>query len=112
MKQTLTFIIKAYLVVYDDEHGGAHNLPRMIFLMFAFQFQWLTSTLFCYRRVFPMKYLLCYVRLGHALARPRNANLDVQSVGEHCVVHYIELALAGGCPPPGTHDQPIVDVDV
>jgi len=40
-------IINAYPVVCDDEHGGAHNLPRMILLMFAFQFQWLTSTFFC-----------------------------------------------------------------
>ena len=80
--------------------------------MFAFQFQWLTFTLFCYKRVFPMKYLLCSMRLGHALARPGNAILDVQSVGEHWVVHYMDLALVGGCPPSGTHDQPIVDVDV
>jgi len=28
------------------------------------------------------------MRLGHALARPGNAILDVQSIGEHCVVHY------------------------
>jgi len=39
--------VKAYPVVCGDGHGGAHNLPRMIFSMFALQFQWLTSTLFC-----------------------------------------------------------------
>jgi len=52
------------------------------------------------------------MRLGHVLARPGNAILEVQSIGEHWVVHYIELALAGGCLPSGTHDQPIIDVDV
>jgi len=52
------------------------------------------------------------MRLGYVLARPGNAILDVQSVGEHWVVHFIELALAGGCLPSGTHDQPIADVDV
>jgi len=52
------------------------------------------------------------MRLGHALALPGNGIVDVQSVGEHWVVNNIELALAGGCPPSGTHDQPIVDVDV
>jgi len=49
---------------------------------------------------------------GHALARPGSAILDVRSVGEHWVVHYAELALAGGCALFGTHDQPIEDVDV
>jgi len=42
----------------------------------------------------------------------RKRSLDAQSVGEHWVVRYISLALAGRCPPSGTHDQPIVNVDV
>jgi len=52
------------------------------------------------------------MRLGHVSTRPGNAIVYVQSVGEHWVVHCMELALAGGCLPSGTHDQPIVDVDV
>jgi len=52
------------------------------------------------------------MRLSHASTRPGNADLDAQSVVEKWVVQYAKLALASGRPPSGTHDQPIVDVDV
>ena len=50
--------------------------------------------------------------LSHAFRRPGNAVLDTQSVGEHWVVRYTEVALAGSCPPSCTHDQTIFDVNV
>jgi len=42
----------------DDEYGSAYNPPTM-FWMLVFQLQWLTSTLFSCKWVFPIKYLLC-----------------------------------------------------
>jgi len=40
-------VIKAYLVECDDEHGGAHNLPRMIFLCLLSSFSgWLPLSFF------------------------------------------------------------------
>jgi len=52
------------------------------------------------------------MHLSHALIRSGNAVLVAWSAREHWVIRYTKLALVGGCPPTGTHDQPIVDVYV
>jgi len=52
------------------------------------------------------------MHLSHALIRSGNAVLVAWSAREHWVIRYTKLALVGGCPPTGTHDQTIVDVYV
>jgi len=41
-------------------------------------------------------------------SRKRSFGRPVGRGGERSVVRYTEVALAGGCPPSGTHDQLIV----
>jgi len=52
------FIIKAYPVVSDDEHGGTHNFPRMIFSIFLSSFNGWLPLSFVTSEFFPWSRLL------------------------------------------------------
>ena len=99
-----------YPVVCDDEQGGAHNL-RIIF-RYYFPFSMADFHSLLLQVSFSHGVFIMLNALKSRFRTSRKRSLDAQSVGEHWVVRYISLALAGRCPPSGTHDQPIVNVDV